>query len=270
MKKTVFKICRCCDKEKEIQKFRSFTHQKTGEKKYGIYCKTCANEKSRISRMRPESRQRRKEYNQQRKEQSPLAFKIQAAFNNMNFKSRQKGINVDFSPASLTNWWINLADNCAICGLSAAEARILIKNVKNAKGVDKLLDQYKINHSHVASEFLEIDRIDANQGYSQSNCQKLCRLCNDEKGRNEMLPLSIIRDRTLEVKKAIEKLKSKRPDLDLDKLPVKKETQNIKISVLLADQLKDLKIRLRTATYTETIEKLINRLDNAQKKVSNS
>lgn len=253
LKTLQFKMCKACREEVNVKDFYQ-RETKSGEKRPGSYCKKCSNEKSNVSRQNPFYKNRAAQRHKQQKAANPLKKKLENSLSSMRSKTKNRSFDCDFTTESLHKWWINTDDICAICGMNEIDALALARCVYNYAGHDKRLIGFNFSKTQVNTNFLEIDRINSDLGYSPTNVQKVCRCCNSYKGRHESLPIELVANNTLTVKYLVKNIMKTSPSLFSPH--EKKKEKVIKVPPSTHTTLQKMKGILKTGSMYKTIDKL--------------
>lgn len=256
LKTLQFKICGACREEVNVEDFYQ-RKTKSGEKRPGTYCKKCSNEKSNVSRQRPSYKNKAKQRYKKQKVADPLKKKLQNSLSSMRSKTKNRSFDCNFTQETLRDWWVNTDDICAICGMDEIDALSLARNIYNYSGEDKRLIRFDFSETQVSSDFLEIDRIDSDLGYTQNNVQKVCRCCNSYKGHNESLPIELVANNTLTVKDLVKNMMDNSPSLfSPNERKEQKKAKVIKVPLSTHTTLQKMKGILKTGSMYKAIDKM--------------
>ncbi|MFZ0912507.1 MAG: hypothetical protein WBQ76_16815 [Candidatus Korobacteraceae bacterium] len=97
----------------------------------------------------------------------------------------RRGLTFALTPESLDNWWREVPDICAYCGITTAEFIRLRDYVNAYAGSDYEITKFRRvfkSSKQAAIRWLTLDRADNARGYELDNLVKCCWFCNYVKG----------------------------------------------------------------------------------------
>jgi len=99
-------------------------------------------------------------------------------------RARKRGISCVLTTAELGEWWMNVPDSCAYCGVRLEDYRRLRDVIVSYDGENWEIRRFKRFFRSSRQERIDcmtIDRVDSSRGYELGNIVKSCWICNSLK-----------------------------------------------------------------------------------------